>query len=136
MSHEGQTTIGGPRYGAAALASAALAVAGIATAIKFRYAAEHWQSALVGWTVGWVFTLVAIAAWRAGRGRPILGRESREQPRWQSLEVLALVLLLAVATALRVVAIESFPIQLHNDEMSCLLEARPFLADPCPGAYE
>ena len=129
MSHEGQTTIGGPRYGAAALASAALAVAGIATAIKFRYAAEHWQSALVGWTVGWVFTLVAIAAWQAGRGRPILRRESREQPRWQSLEVLALVLLLAVATALRVVAIESFPIQLHNDEMSCLLEARPFLAE-------
>jgi hypothetical protein len=126
MSHEGQTMIGRSQYGATAIASAALAVAGIATATYFRYDAEHWPAALAGWTVGWVFTLVALAAWQVGRERPILGRESREQPRWRSPEVLAL--LLAVATAMRVIAIESFPIQLHNDEMSCLLEARPFLA--------
>jgi len=129
MSNEGQTMIGRARYGAAAIASAALAVAGIATAIHFRYDAEHWPAALAGWTVGWVFSLVAITAWQVGRGRPILGRESREQPRWRSPEILTLVLLIAVATALRVVAIESFPIQLHNDEMSCLLEVRPFLAE-------
>jgi hypothetical protein len=129
MSHEGQTRIDRPWYGAAAVASAALAVAGIATAIYFRYAAEHWQAALAGWTVGWVFSLLAIAAWQVGRERPVLGRESRKQPRWRSPEVLSLLFLLAVATALRVVAIESFPIQLHNDEMSCLLEARPFLAE-------
>jgi len=129
MSHEGQTTIGRPWYGAAAVAPAAFAVAGIATAIYFRYDAEHWPAALAGWTTGWVFSLLAIAAWQSGRGHPILGRESREQPRWRSPEVLSLLFLLAVATALRVVAIESFPAQLHNDEMSCLLEARPFLAE-------
>ena len=128
MSFEGQATIDRSRYGATAIASAALAAAGIATAIYFRYDADHWPAALAGWTVGWVFTLVAIAAWQSGRGHPILGRESREQPRWRSPEVLSLLFLLAVATALRVVAIESFPAQLHNDEMSCLLEARPFLA--------
>ena len=62
MSNEGQTMIGRARYGAAAIASAALAVAGIATAIHFRYDAEHWPAALAGWTVGWVFSLVAITA--------------------------------------------------------------------------
>jgi hypothetical protein len=129
MSNEGQTATGRSRYGAAAIGTAALAVAGIATAIYFRYDAEHWPAALAGWTIGWVFTLVAIATLKSGRGHPILGRESREQPRWRSPEVLALILILAVATALRVVAIESFPAQLHNDEMSCLLEARTFLAE-------
>jgi hypothetical protein len=63
MSHEGQTMIGRSQYGATAIASAALAVAGIATATYFRYDAEHWPAALAGWTVGWVFTLVALAAW-------------------------------------------------------------------------
>ena len=129
MSLEGQTTIGRSRYGAAAILSTALAGAGIAVAIHFRYAVEHWRAALGGWTAGWVLALVAIAAWQERRGWPILGRESREQPRWRSPEILSLVLLLAIATALRLVAIESFPVQLHNDEMSCLLEARPFLAE-------
>jgi len=50
MSHQGQTTIGRIRFGAAAIASTALAAAGIATAIHFRYSADHWRVALVGWT--------------------------------------------------------------------------------------
>ncbi len=52
MSHEGQTMIGRSQYGATAIASAVLAVAGIATATYFRYDAEHWPAALAGWTVG------------------------------------------------------------------------------------
>jgi len=128
MSHQAQTTIGSFRFGAAAIASMALAAAGTVTAIHFRYSADHWRVALVGWTISWVFSLVAIAVWQGRRGRPIFGREIRDQPRWRSPEIVALVVLLAVATALRVVAVENFPIQLHNDEMSCLLEARPFLA--------
>jgi hypothetical protein len=125
MSDKGQTAIGRFRYGVAATASTVLAAAGIATAIYYRYAAEHWQAALVGWTAGWVFTLVAIAAWQAERERPVLGRESREQPCWRSPEVFSLLFLLAVATALRVVAIESFPIQLHNTAATSLRSMQP-----------
>ena len=104
-----------------------LAAGGIAVAIHFNNSDEHWVAALSGWTTGWFFALFAIARWEVSFGRPAFGQEGLEQPDWQRAEVIALAVILLAATLLRVVAIEHYPIRLHNDEMSCLIEARKFL---------
>jgi len=104
-----------------------LAAGGIAVAIHFNNSDEHWVAALFGWTTGWFFALFAIARWEVSFGRPAFGQEGPEQPSWQRAEVIALAVILLAATLLRVVGIEHYPIRLHNDEMSCLIEARKFL---------
>jgi hypothetical protein len=109
------------------LAPLTLAAAGIAVAIRFNDSDERWVAALVGWAIGWFFALVAIAAWEQARGRPVFGQPGPAQQPWHRWEFPGLVLLLAAATFLRVVALERYPILLHNDEMSCLLEARGFI---------
>jgi len=103
------------------------AAIGIIVAVRFNNLEDHWVAALVGWMVGWLFTLVAIARWETSGGQPVFGRPESEQPSWQRSEVIALTVILLAATLLRVVALEDYPIALHNDEMSCLLEARHFL---------
>jgi len=103
------------------------AVTGIAVAIHFNNSDDHWVAALLGWVAGWFFSLTAIAGWEIAHGRPVFGRQDPGQPRWQRLEVITLAIVLLAAVLLRTVAIESYPIALHNDEMSCLLEARGFL---------
>jgi len=103
------------------------AAIGIIVAVRFNNLEDHWVAALVGWMVGWLFTLVAIARWETSGGQPVFGRPESEQPSWQRSEVIALTVILLAATLLRVVALEDYPIALHNDEMSCLIEARGFL---------
>ena len=119
---------GWPDRAATVLAPLTLAATGIAVAVRFNDSDEQWVAALVGWTVGWLFTLIAIAGWEMAHGRPVFGQPGPEQPQWRGRESLALVLILSAATLLRVVALERFPVLLHNDEMSCLLEARGFLS--------
>jgi hypothetical protein len=103
------------------------AAIGITIAIIFNNSRDRWVAALVGWTVGWLFTLIAIARWEISGDRRVFGRADPNQPRWRRAEVLAVVVILLVAALLRVVAIEHYPVVLHNDEMSCLIEARGFL---------
>jgi 4-amino-4-deoxy-L-arabinose transferase-like glycosyltransferase len=50
-------------------------------------------------------------------------------PRWRRCEVAVLISLLLGAAGLRLWKIESFPIMLHNDEMSCGLEGLRFLGE-------
>ncbi len=66
-----------------------VAVGGIAVAIRFNNSTEHFAAALVGWTVGWLFTLIAIAGWESSEGRRVFGRPGPDQPRWQRTEIIA-----------------------------------------------
>ena len=104
-----------------------VAAVGIAIAIRFNNSGDRWLASLIGWTGGWFFALVAIARWEVLHGRPVFGRQGPEPPRWRRAEVIGLMVILLAAALLRVVAIEDYPIALHNDEMSCLLEARDYL---------
>jgi peptidoglycan/LPS O-acetylase OafA/YrhL len=104
-----------------------LAVMGVATAIHLNDRGDKWPAALAAWTIGWFFALIALAAWEVTHGRPIFGRSRIEQPRWRWSEIIVLAVVLLAAALLRVVALESYPVALHNDEMSCLIEARGFL---------
>jgi hypothetical protein len=112
-----------------------LAVMGVAVAIRLNDLGERWPAALVAWTTGWLFALIALAAWEYTSGRPILGRPSPGQPSWRRSELVVLAAVLLAATLLRVVALESYPVALHNDEMSCLIEARGFLGGS-PGLFD
>ena len=103
------------------------AAIGMIVAIHFNDSSDHWVASLVGWTFAWIFTLIAIARWETSGGRPVFGRPAPDQPRWRRAEVIALTVILLAAALLRVVAIEHYPIALHNDEMSCLIEAQGFL---------
>jgi 4-amino-4-deoxy-L-arabinose transferase-like glycosyltransferase len=103
------------------------AAIGITVAIRFNNSDEQWVAALVGWIVGWLFTLIAIARWETSDGRPVFGRPEPDQPEWRRGEIIAVISILLAALLLRVVAIEDYPIALHNDEMSCLIDARIFL---------
>jgi hypothetical protein len=104
-----------------------VAVLGLVVAIRFNSSHEHVSRTLIGWAVGWFFTLIAIAAWETSSGRPVFGRPSSDQPVWRRLEIIAVAIMMIAAGLLRVVAIEDYPIALHNDEMSCMIEARGFL---------
>jgi 4-amino-4-deoxy-L-arabinose transferase-like glycosyltransferase len=107
---------------------------GVAVAIRLNDWGEKWPAALVGWATGWFFALIALAAWQVTHGRPVLGRPCPGQPRWRRSEFIVLAVVLLAAAFLRVVAIESYPVALHNDEMSCLIEARGFLGGS-PGVF-
>jgi len=115
-----------------AIAPLVPAVIGMIVAIQFNESDDQWVASLVGWTIGWLFTLIAIAVWETSGGRPAFGRPSPDQPRWRRAELIALTIILLGAALLRVVAIEQYPIALHNDEMSCLIEARGFLESNTP----
>lgn len=104
-----------------------LSAVGIAVAIRFNDSNVRWLTALAGWTAGWFFALVAVAAWQTIRGWPVFGRPAPTQPRWRRFEVAVLAAVLVAAALLRMVGVESSPVALHNDEMSCLIEARGFL---------
>jgi len=104
-----------------------VAVVGIAIAVRFKASPDHVLEALVGWTVGWLFTLIAIAAWENSNDRPVFGRPGPDQPAWRRAEVILVAAIILAAAVLRIVALENYPIALHNDEMSCLIEARGFL---------
>ena len=103
------------------------AAIGITVAIHFNTSEDQWVAALVGWVVGWLFTLIAIARWETAGGEPVFGRPASDQPKWRRAEVISLAVIILVAALLRIVALEDYPIALHNDEMSCLIEARGFL---------
>jgi len=100
---------------------------GIAIAIRFNNSGDRWLASLIGWTGGLFFALAAIARWEVLNGRPVFGRAAAGQPRWRRAEVIGLTVILLAAALLRVVAIEDYPIALHNDEMSCLFEARDYV---------
>ena len=104
-----------------------VAVGGIGIAIRFNNSTEHFAAALVGWTVGWLFTLIAIAGWERSRGRRVFGRPGPDKPGWRRTEIIAVAAIMLAAALLRIVALEDYPIALHNDEMSCMIEARGFL---------
>jgi hypothetical protein len=106
-----------------------LAAAGMSVAIHYNDSDEGWLAALVCWIIGWLFALVAVAAWELAHGRPVFGRPGPKQPPWRRTELLVLAVVLVLAAVLRIVALEVYPIMLHNDEMSCLLEARGFLGE-------
>jgi 4-amino-4-deoxy-L-arabinose transferase-like glycosyltransferase len=108
-----------------------VAAVSIGIAVRFNNTGDRWFASLIGWTAGWFFALIAIARWEMLNGRPVYGRQSPE-PRWRRAEVIALAVILLAAALLRVVAIESYPIALHNDEMSCLFEARGFVESERP----
>ena len=101
---------------ASVVAPLVLAVAGVATAIHFNPSPEKWPVTLVGWATGWSFALVALARLEVGRGRSVFGRPGPERPKWQRSEVILLAVVLLAAALLRAVAIEDYPIALHNDE--------------------
>ncbi len=107
--------------------SVALAASCAAVAVVFGESDDHRVLALVAWVVGWGLALSAIAGWERSSGRPPFGAASTDQPAWRRTELIALVIILAAATLLRTVAVERLPVALHNDEMSCLLEAQNFL---------
>jgi 4-amino-4-deoxy-L-arabinose transferase-like glycosyltransferase len=109
-----------------------LSVMGVAVAIRLNDWGERWTGALVGWLTGWVFALVALAIWEFTSGRPIFGKPNTEQPKWRWPELATVGVLLLAATLLRVVAIEDYPVVLHNDEMSCMMAARIFLGGNPP----
>ncbi len=115
-------------FAESAFAPLVVAAAGTAVAIRFNDSSEQWIAALVGWTVGWLFTLIAVARWEQLHSRPVFGQPAPDQPSWRRIEVVTLAIVFLVAGLLRTVAIESYPIGLHNDEMRCLVEARGFLA--------
>jgi 4-amino-4-deoxy-L-arabinose transferase-like glycosyltransferase len=104
-----------------------VAVVGLVVAIRFNSTSDHLPQALVGWIVSWLFTLIAIAGWEKSKGRPVFGRPGPDQPRWRRTEIIAVVVIIVAAALLRMVALEDYPIALHNDEMSCMIEARGFL---------
>ena len=104
-----------------------IAVVGIAVAIRFKASPDHLSGALVGWIVGWLFTLIAITGWEKLNGRPVFGRPGPDQPTWRRTEIIAVAIIIFAAAVLRVVALKDYPIALHNDEMSCMIEARGFL---------
>jgi 4-amino-4-deoxy-L-arabinose transferase-like glycosyltransferase len=116
-----------PGLAANVVAPLIVAVLGIAAAIRFNSSPDHLSEDLVGWTTGWLFTLIAIAGWEKSKGRPVFGRPAPDQPRWRQPEIIAVAVIIIAATLLRVVALEDYPIALHNDEMSCMVEARGFL---------
>ncbi len=103
------------------------AVIGVIVAIHFNNSGDQWLAALVGWTAAWLFTLIAIARWEISGGQPVFGQPGPDQPRWSRVEVIALAAVFLAAAILRIVALEDYPIALHNDEMSCLFEARGYL---------
>lgn len=107
--------------------SIAVHAALVAGATALSFFAGHWRlaPALVSWILAWGGALGLLA--RLDRGKMLPARRD-SRTRW--LGVLAL---LAVAVALRVVDLEWLPGRLHNDEMTCGLEARRFL-EPNPPA--
>jgi len=111
-----------------------VAVFGIAIAIRFNSSPDHLPQALVGWIVSWLFTLIAIAGWEKSKDRPAFGRPGPAQPKWRRTEIIAVVVIIVAAALLRMVALEDYPIALHNDEMSCMIEARGFL-EPKAGLF-
>jgi len=104
-----------------------IAVLGLAVAIRFKSSPDHVSQALAGWTVSWLFTLIAIAGWEKANGRPVFGRKETGHAPWRRIEIIAVGAIILAAALLRVVALTDYPIQLHNDEMSCMIEARGFL---------
>jgi hypothetical protein len=128
LEETGRSISGGAKKALPLLIPAAI---GIIVAIQFN-ASKVQLAVLVGWTIGWLFTLIAIAVWETSAGRPILGTPGSDQPRWRRAEVVALTVILLAAALLRVVALEDYPIALHNDEMSCLIEAKGFLDSTPP----
>ena len=104
-----------------------VAVVGIAVAVRLKASPDHVLEALVGWTIAWLFTLTAIAGWENLNGRRVFGRSGPDQPAWRRTEIIAAAVIILAAAVLRVAALEDYPIALHNDEMSCMIEARGFL---------
>lgn len=100
---------------------------GIAIAIRLNDRGDKWADALATWAIGWFFALATFALWELARGRPLFGRSTSEQPRWKRSEIIVIAIVLLTAVCLRVVALEEYPVALHNDEMSCMIEARDFL---------
>jgi hypothetical protein len=104
-----------------------LASFGVATAVHLNHRGDKWPHALVAWAIGWFFALTTVAAWEVIHGRPLFGRPASEQPKWRKSEITVMAVVLLAAALLRFVALEDYPVALHNDEMSCLIEARGFL---------
>jgi 4-amino-4-deoxy-L-arabinose transferase-like glycosyltransferase len=111
-----------------------LATFGIATAIHLNGRGDKWPDALASWAIGWFFALIFVAVWELARGRSLFGRRASEQPRWRRSEIFVLAGILLAATFLRVVALDDYPVALHNDEMTCMIEARGFLGKG-PGLF-
>jgi 4-amino-4-deoxy-L-arabinose transferase-like glycosyltransferase len=117
---------------AAVLPALLLSFMGLAVAIRLNNIGPRWTGALIGWASAWGCALVALAIWELTSGRPVFGRPTIEQPTWSRTEIVGLVTILFAATLLRVIAIEDYPVVLHNDEMSCMIAARPFLGGNPP----
>ncbi len=58
-----------PGLAANVVAPLIVAVVGIAVAVLFKASPDHLPEALVGWVMGWLFTLIAIAGWENLNGR-------------------------------------------------------------------
>ncbi len=102
------------------LVAAAAAVA-LVVATATGQTPSLWGVALVAWLAAWVIPLTVV-----GRA-PGRSEEGPWGPPWRLLELTAWAALLLVAAVLRTGDLAMLPFPLHNDAMSCGLEARRFL---------
>lgn len=107
----------------AALAAMCLAVAGYDSA-------EHHLLVLGAWMMSWILALMALPCGGRALEVPLPSGEPFDRR-----ELLLLILALLAASIIRLLWLTDFPRQLHNDEMSCGIEARRFLSAQGAGLF-
>lgn len=104
------------------------AVATCIVAVASR-ADPSWWPGPAAWAASLGLTLLAAWLLDHGHDHPAVG------PPVGTREVVAVLVLLAIAVALRLFDLGNLPLQLHNDEMSCGLSARRFLDAVSPPLF-
>lgn len=114
------------------LAVASLFASSLAGSLLWYSDPDRWN--LVLWT--WL-TAIGSFLWLARESdREAENEGDAGAPSWTRGEVLLLCFLLLIALGFRVFDLSELPGRLHNDEMSCGIEARKFLSDPKPPLFQ
>ncbi|MDL1952477.1 hypothetical protein FBQ97_22120, partial [Acidobacteria bacterium ACD] len=104
--------------------------AGLAASVAWYDDAGRWGLVLAGWLAA-IVGLLGLA-WAADRRAAPAA--ARRYP-WTRAEAVVFLALLAAAAALRAYELAEIPYRLHNDEMSCGIEAARFLSEPRPSLF-